>query len=196
VTSASAWLREAQTELAETRLLEAAGRAFVEIGVGAVTMSDVARHAGCSRGTVYRYFPSREALHLAYVRHGARQIAAEVRARTAGLADPRERIVATIVESVRAVRARPDMAVWFDPDQAGFTARLSHRPELIDSLTGGLAASLGEEVAPRDAATQQSLRWVVRVIVSLLGMPAADEEEERVLVRRFVAPAFAPAGEA
>jgi AcrR family transcriptional regulator len=196
VTSAAPWLREAQTELAETRLLEAAGRAFAEIGVGAVTMSDVARHAGCSRGTVYRYFPSREALHLAYVRHGARQIAAEVRARTAGLTDARDRIVATIVESVRAVRARPDMVAWFEPGQAGFTARLSHSPELIDSLAGGLASSLGAEGASRDGVPQQGLRWIVRVIVSLLGMPEEDEEHERALVRRFVAPAFASADEA
>ncbi|WP_278258036.1 hypothetical protein [Nocardioides convexus] len=38
------------------------------------------------------------------------------------------------------------------------------------------------------AADAESARWLVRVIVSLLTVPGADEAEERRLVERFVLP--------
>jgi AcrR family transcriptional regulator len=43
------------------RLLEEAGKAFAEHGVEA-SLEDVARHAGVGIGTLYRHFPTREAL--------------------------------------------------------------------------------------------------------------------------------------
>jgi len=137
--SGAAWLRERQVDLAVDRILEAAGRAIVERGMGAVTMTDVARQAGCSRGTLFRSFRTRDELHVAYVMHGAREIA--------------------------EVRARPAMAAWFVPDQAGFTARLAGRAELFTALTAGLSTS-----------------------------PADDEAAERALVRLFVVPAVLEAG--
>ena len=37
----------------------------------------------------------------------------------------------------------------------------------------------------------QAAYWVVRVVLSLLYWPAGDDETERRVVQRFVAPAFA-----
>ena len=48
------------------RLLEFAHRAFLKDGVGA-SMDDIARRAGVGIGTLYRHFPSRDALILALV---------------------------------------------------------------------------------------------------------------------------------
>ncbi|MFC7500779.1 helix-turn-helix domain-containing protein, partial [Nocardioides sp. GCM10030258] len=41
------------------RILDAAGGLFAERGVDVVAMSDIATAAGCSRATLYRYFPDR-----------------------------------------------------------------------------------------------------------------------------------------
>ncbi|HPY25671.1 MAG TPA: helix-turn-helix domain-containing protein, partial [Mycobacterium sp.] len=41
------------------RILHAAGELFAERGVDAVEMQDIARAAGCSRATLYRYFENR-----------------------------------------------------------------------------------------------------------------------------------------
>lgn len=41
---------------------EAAERAIAEVGIDRFTTADVARIAGCSIGTVYRYFPDRVAI--------------------------------------------------------------------------------------------------------------------------------------
>jgi hypothetical protein len=37
----------------------------------------------------------------------------------------------------------------------------------------------------------QAAYWVVRVVLSLMYWPAGDDETERQVVQRFVAPAFA-----
>src|ERR1700730_11019246 len=43
------------------RILEAARELFTERGLG-VTLNDIAHHAGCGVGTVYRRFPDKEQL--------------------------------------------------------------------------------------------------------------------------------------
>ncbi|MDQ1319611.1 MAG: hypothetical protein QG655_854, partial [Actinomycetota bacterium] len=58
------------------RILHAAGELFAERGVDAVEMQDIARAAGCSRATLYRYFENRAALHGAFVHREARAVAA------------------------------------------------------------------------------------------------------------------------
>jgi AcrR family transcriptional regulator len=49
------------------RILDGAFDCICEIGLGRTTMEDVARAAGVSRQTVYRYFPSKDHLILALV---------------------------------------------------------------------------------------------------------------------------------
>jgi|SRR5690348_6270201 len=55
-------LRDEQRERTEDRILEAFGEALVEGGAATVTMGDVARRAGVSDRTLYRYFASRQEL--------------------------------------------------------------------------------------------------------------------------------------
>src|SRR5713101_8771303 len=50
------------------RILQSARAAFAESG-DVVQIDDVARHAGVGVGTVYRHFPTKQALLAALVRH-------------------------------------------------------------------------------------------------------------------------------
>ena len=52
------WLSAERTEVGGDRILNAAAELFVERGIGRPGMEEVARAAGCSRATVYRYFDS------------------------------------------------------------------------------------------------------------------------------------------
>ena len=61
------WLGSRRAEVAADRILDAAGALFAEHDVAGVGMNDIARAAGCSRATLYRYFENREVLHTAYV---------------------------------------------------------------------------------------------------------------------------------
>ena len=202
-----AWLREEQAGLAEEKILEAAGRAFVDLGVSRTRMGHIAQYAGCSRGTLYRYFKTRHELHLAYVNHWARKLSAELADELRAIDDPYQRLVEGILRPVQKARATPGTAAWFELDASGITVRMSHGSELIDALAeafveglvrsaDGLAfapAGGGEGSAlsqPEQTLREQTLRarWLVRVVVSLLTMPGESEEEERALVERFVAP--------
>lgn len=155
------------------RILDAAAHLFAEHGVNAVGMGEVARAAGCSRATLYRYFPDRRALHVAFVHREARRIGARV---------PAGDLAEAVLASVREVRARPELLAWFGAADAGTTAELAQSSEVIEAL--GLSAAGDEALA----------RWLVRVIVSLLIVPGRDEAEERALVERFVVPAVSRRG--
>ncbi|WP_041546960.1 MULTISPECIES: TetR/AcrR family transcriptional regulator [unclassified Nocardioides] len=161
------------------RILDAAAELFAGRGVGGVGMGEIARAARCSRATLYRYFPDRHALHLAFVHREARRVGATVAAETAGLADPPERLAAAVLASVRLVREAPALLAWFGAADAATTAELAQSSAVVEALGRGL-------VDDEDAA-----RWLVRVIVSLLTVPGRDDHDERALVERFVVPAVA-----
>ena len=181
------WLREEHPDLAVERILDAAEKAFIEVGVSAAGMAEIAEAAGCSRGTLYRYFRNRHELHLAYVNRAAIAIHERVRANVEGIEDPRERAVEYILGTLRDVRSNPGTSSWFDPIAAGMGARMSNSSEVVGRLTSTFGHEIGGagETGP-DARLRA--RWVVRVIVSLLSDPGEGEEEERELVERFVAP--------
>ncbi|MGH0029180.1 MAG: TetR/AcrR family transcriptional regulator [Myxococcota bacterium] len=176
------WRREAEPDAAAGRILDAAEKAFAEIGVSAASMGRIAEQAGCSRGTLYRYFPDRHALHLAYVHRAARRIVRRVGERTAGIADPRGRLVEGILGAVAEVRGDPATAAWFEPGASGIAARMSRGDEVIEALMEAFVADLFRPSDPLRAG------WLVRVVVSLLSMPGNDAADERALVERFVVP--------
>jgi hypothetical protein len=56
-------------------------------------------------------------------------------------------------------------------------------------IEGMVAAFLGDRGAPD---TIRRARWLLRVVLSLLAMPGADEREERAMIEEFVAPLVVP----
>jgi AcrR family transcriptional regulator len=181
------WLREEQTDLASEKILSAASRAFVELGVAGAGMADIARYAGCSRGTLYRYFKSRHELHIAYVNDSAIHIAARVKRAIQDIESPRERLIESIIRSLDEVRSDPGMSAWFAAGESGFAARMSRGSEVVESLAEAFVLRL---LIPgdRDPSSRLRARWLVRVIVSLLQVPGESEAEERELIARFALP--------
>ncbi|WP_326634861.1 TetR/AcrR family transcriptional regulator [Nonomuraea fuscirosea] len=90
-----------------SRVLEAARHAFAEIGLD-VPLDEIARRAGVGAGTVYRHFPSKEALFEAVVLEGLRQLTEEVGALVAA-PDPAEAFFAAVRLTVE--RAGPNKAL-------------------------------------------------------------------------------------
>jgi AcrR family transcriptional regulator len=170
------------------RILDAAGKLFAERGVDAVEMQDIARAAGCSRATLYRYFENRAALHGAFVHRVARSVAGQLSERTSGIADPRQRLLTGLTEALRCVRERPALSAWFSNTSAG--AEAAGSAAAVQDLTAAFVRSLGPEepeVADRRA------RWLVRVVASLLISPGRDADDERAMLEEFVLPVLLPA---
>jgi AcrR family transcriptional regulator len=184
------WRREDQPDQAAEKILDAAEKAFIERGVSAAGMGEIAEAAGCSRGTLYRYFKSRHELHLAYVERAALVIRDRVREQVTGVDDPETRALEYILCAVREVRQNPGTAAWFEPNASGLGARMSQASEVVETLMTTFAAQPSEPQRS-DPEAQLRARWIIRIIVSLLANPGASEEEERALVERFVAPLLA-----
>lgn len=176
------WLRDERTELAAERILKAAEQVFLERGVHATEMGHIAKAAGCSRATLYRYFESRHALHMAYMHREARRIAREIGGQVRDIADPRRRLVEAMLAALRAVREAPVLAAWFARADSAPTAELARSSAVIEALG---AAFLSD---PADEDTRARARWLVRVIVSLLTTPGEDAGDERSMIERFAAP--------
>jgi AcrR family transcriptional regulator len=178
------WGREDQADLAIDKILDAASKAFAERGVSATGMAEIARSAGCSRGTLYRYFQTRHELHIAFMNREGSLLSQQIEEELSDLHDPRQRLVEAILCSVRAVRGRPDLAAFFEPTDAGNTARLSRRSEVVETA----ARSMLRGTDPDDGTDLLGARWLVRVILSLLTMPGENEREERKLIEQYVVP--------
>jgi AcrR family transcriptional regulator len=186
---ASAWLREEQADLAVDKILAAASQAFVDLGVSRTGMGHIAQYAGCSRGTLYRYFKNRHELHLAYINRAARDLSNRLNAELAAITDPEERLIEGIVRAVDEVRKTPGTAAWFAPGDSGIAARMSRSSEVVESAAESFVEAL---LDPRgdDPSSRLRARWLVRVVISLLTLPGENESEERALIARFVAPAL------
>src|SRR5580704_3026983 len=110
---ANDWLAERRTEVAADRILDAAEELFTRHDPGSVGMNEIARAAGCSRATLYRYFENREALRTAYVHRETHRLSRAIKEEIDGIYDPRERLIASITATLRKVRDSAALASWF-----------------------------------------------------------------------------------
>lgn len=180
-----AWLSDQRGELAAEKILDAAEKLFAEQDPGSVGMNEIARAAGCSRATLYRYFESRDALHTAYVHRWANALYHELTRRLAGVDDPAERLVAGITESLALVRGNPALVSWFAETGPPIGAAMAAQSDVITVMVASFLSALG--TGDGDV-VQQRARWVVRVVTSMLSFPGHDADDEREMLTQFVVP--------
>jgi AcrR family transcriptional regulator len=183
------WLSSRRSEAAADRILDAAEELYTQRDQSSIGMNEIARAAGCSRATLYRYFESREALRTAYVHREARRLDRAIKQRIDGIDDPRERLVASITAALRMVRESPALSSWFALARPPIGGEVAGHSEVITALAAAFVNSLGPE---EPAVVERRARWVVRVITSLLMFPGGDEAEERSMIEEFVVPIVAP----
>ena len=88
------------SETAE-RILNAALEAFRERGFETATMREIAQRAGVATGAAYYYFPSKDAIVMAFYQRAAVGVAAEVEVAMDATADLRERVEAIVRAKLR-----------------------------------------------------------------------------------------------
>jgi AcrR family transcriptional regulator len=189
---ANDWLAERRTEVAADRILDAAEQLFTRHDPGSVGMNEIAKAAGCSRATLYRYFENREALRNAYVARETHRLSESIDDRIHAIEDPRERLVTGILTTLRLVRESPALSAWFATTSGPLGAELAEQSDVITGLAAAFVSSLGDD-HPANVAGRG--RWLVRAITSLLIFPGRDEGDERAMLTDFVAPVVVPADE-
>ena len=185
------WLASSRSEVAADRILDAAEELYTQRDQASIGMNEIARAAGCSRATLYRYFESREALRAAYVHREAFRLGRAIMERIGGVADPRERLVASMTAALRMVRESPALSSWFAITRPPMGGEVARQSEVVTALVASFVNSLGPE---DPAVVERRARWVVRVITSLLMFPGQDEAEERSMIEEFVVPIVTPVG--
>ncbi|GJM39088.1 MAG: TetR family transcriptional regulator [Acidimicrobiales bacterium] len=184
-TTDSHWPRHADEDVAVDRLLDAAGRAFATLGVAKATMVDVAAAAGCSRATLYRYFPNQEALHLAFVHRATLRTAAYLAGeRRAGAPNS---LADRVIAGLASVRSDPAMSEWFEPENMAVPIKVSQNSELLRTMSAGLLTELGPTHIDEEELERRA-EWLLRSIISLLAMPGRDAASERAMVESFLVP--------
>jgi AcrR family transcriptional regulator len=172
------WLAGARTEAATDRILEAVGELFADHGDAGVSMDGIAKRAGCSRATLYRYFDSRHAVLTAYAHREARRIVQQVTNEVRGFKDPVEQTTESVLRCLAIVRSRGDLRRWYEDGR--LLSEILRESPLIESWAAGVGRGGAPDV--------QLGRWVLRAVLSLLTMPGEDDDEERAMVRRFLTP--------
>ncbi|MDX6740835.1 TetR/AcrR family transcriptional regulator [Actinocorallia sp. A-T 12471] len=183
---------------AAARIKEATHRCVGELG-GATTIAHVAAELGISRQTVYRYFPSTEALLFAAALDGTRQFLARLARRLRKVTDPGEALVEAVAYTIAQIPAEPYLRLLLDP-QAGSRSMLRG----VTSDTGRAIGNTlldhtavdwtGRGIGPERRA--ELVEWTLRVVQSFLldpGEPARSGPELRAFLRRWLAPAVAAA---
>jgi AcrR family transcriptional regulator len=181
------WLAESRTGAAADRILDAADELFAQHDAASVGMNEVAKAAGCSRATLYRYFENRDALYTAYVHREAHRVFRELGEQVTAAGEPGAQLVEGVIASLRRVRESPALSSWFAPTQRPIGGEMAERSEVIKARTEAYLCALGLS-DPEDV--ERRARWLLRVMVSLLVFPGHDEAEERAMLEEFVLPAL------
>jgi AcrR family transcriptional regulator len=187
--AANDWLSERRIEVAADRILDAAEELFTRHDPGSVGMNEIAKAAGCSRATLYRYFENREALRTAYVNRETYRLFDAIKEKISGITEPRERLSAGVVTTLRLVRESPALSSWFAITQPPIGGELAEQSDVITALAAAFVNSLG---ADDQAVAESRARWLVRVITSLLIFPGRDVADEQAMIEEFVVPIVMP----
>jgi AcrR family transcriptional regulator len=161
------------------RILDGALQAIARHGLAKLGMSDVSEHAGVSRGTLYRYFPSRdELLHsLAEAENERfqRRVGEAVRSAPPGS----ERLLVVLQHVARYVNEHPAIPRLIETEPA-FVLRYAREqfPALCAATRSFLAPLLATMRPVRQgvATTDQLVEWLTRMMISAVLFPATDPD--------------------
>src|SRR6266566_2547576 len=92
----------------QKEILEAAAKLFAEHGYADTDTQLLADELGVGKGTLYRYFPSKEDLFLAAVDRSMRKLRQTIDARIARIKDPLDRIAEAIRTYLAFIADHPE----------------------------------------------------------------------------------------
>lgn len=167
--------------LAAERIYAAATELIAKKGLDAFDIDTLAAQVHCSRATVYRYAGGKAEIRDAVLARAASRIVDAIRADVEELTGP-ERVVTAIILALSRIRSDPLGQLLVGSSRAA---------DQISTLTSSpLLTRFATDLAGLTDGDPQAAQWLVRVVLSLMYLPADDGDAERQLVQRFVAPAF------
>ncbi|OBA82878.1 transcriptional regulator [Mycobacterium sp. 1164966.3] len=167
--------------MATERIHAAATDLITQQGLDAFDIETLAARVHCSRATVYRYAGGKAEIRDAVLARAANRIVDAVRADVEDLTGP-ERVVTAIIAALNRIRS--------DPLGQLMVGSIRATDEISWLTSSSLLAGFATDLAGLTDGDPQAAQWLVRVVLSLMYLPAENDDAERQLVQRFVAPAF------
>ncbi len=180
----------ASDEEAIARILVAAGNAIDERGAD-FSIADVARTLGVTRQTVYRYFPSTDALLVASAVHAASDFLDRVAAHLQGATDPVEAVAEGIAIALEWLPEDKRIGLLVAPGRADAHTESVTSDVAVDFARALLRkfdvdwAGLGYTDAELDELAEHLLRIIQSFVIDP-GRPPRTGEALRSYLRRWV----------
>jgi len=166
----------------ESRILTAALGLIGRRGVRRLGMQEIAEAAGVSRGTLYRYFPSKDHVLVAAADFDEQRFSTGVDEALASVTEPEQRISVFLAYAFEFIRSHSARSLF--ESEPGFV--LSYLLDHLPSLQGELVLRLGDAldavpaVKRGDLDREQLADLIVRLFASSWIIPESDD---RSLVR-------------
>jgi len=161
----------------EARILSAALALIGRRGVRRLAMQEISEAAGVSRGTLYRYFPSKEDVLAAAADFDELRFRVGLEQSLASARGPEERITAFMSYSFAFIRSHSARSLF--ESEPGFVLGylLEHLPSLREELLERLGDDLGAvpAVASGDLDREQLADLIVRLFAASWIVPESDE---------------------
>jgi len=187
----------ASDEEAVARILAAASKAIDTQGAD-ISIADVARTLGVTRQTVYRYFPSTDALLIAAATNAATGYLDRLASHLAGITDPADAAVEGIATTLEWLPSDKHIGLLLGPDHASaFSADVTSDVAVDFARTMLSRFDVDwEGIGYTDADLEELAEHLLRIIQSFVldpGRPPRTGPQLRRYLRRWVAPALSSA---
>ena len=162
------------------RILEGALLAMGRVGMRRLTMSDVSERSGVSRGTVYRYFPSKEDLLAVLAEYERDRFSEGLRRALANV--PEDQVgLGTVAEYILGyLRRHPALTLLIETEPAFVLGFLRHQLPVFHQITEELLAPVMRKAVPVQegwVSVAELNELLLRVVLSVFLVPGESSRE-------------------
>jgi AcrR family transcriptional regulator len=182
----------------EERIVDAALRCFARWGVGKTTLDDIAREAGYSRATVYRFFPGgKDGLIDGVAQSEVAKAFAHLGVRLDAATDLEDLLVGGMTTAARLIADHAPLQYLLAHEPEVVLPRISfHQADDVLRAVSAFAAPYLDRWLPPEIDALRAAEWVARIVLSYTFCPSAvvdmsSEASVQKLVRTFVLPGLA-----
>jgi AcrR family transcriptional regulator len=165
------------TSATEERILDAALRLIGRRGVRRLGMQEISEAAGVSRGTLYRYFPSKDHVLEAAAHYDEQKFIDGLAGALAPVRDPVDRISTFVSFAFDYIRTHPARSLFASEPEFVLSYLLDHLPKLRAALLLQLGDDLDAvpAVANGNLGREELADVVVRLFASSWIIPEGDD---------------------
>ncbi|MCH7789070.1 MAG: TetR/AcrR family transcriptional regulator [Acidobacteria bacterium] len=181
---------------ARERLIDATESCLTSLGIASITITEVARRAGVSRTTLYKYVGSIDELIEAVFLREVDRFIAELEPQLSALPSPRQQLLELIwrLSSVVPTNAAVSSMLETDLVRGGTMAMAARSVPLAKRIDRLARPYLEEAQRQGDLAMgplDQHIEWIMRTVLSFAANPqppGRDATDQRRFVEQFALP--------